>query len=193
MRLPLLCVLLALCGALSGGLAQAADGPGETARETYELPGRGSLLLDVPVDWQAVYVSPTPGVQPGLRFTPLEGAAFQLSVTIFWYDGLDRDITRPETLRELLGQVGEQSLALVSGQALDLEAFDGAQGQGYLFRLSDPDPAEGDYPHLTQGVLALEGVVLAFTLLHQTPDSAEAAAALAMLRGARLRARPRGV
>lgn len=170
----------------------AAGTAAGTGTERYDIPGHGTLALEVPVDWQAVYVLPSPEAMPGLRFAPLEGEAFQLSVSVFWHDGLDRDITEPEAVRELLRQVGEAVLAFAPGQSLELRPLDGAV-HGWAFALEDPEPGEGGYPNLRQGALVLGDLVLAFTLLTRGPDAPEAEAALEMLLGARLLSAPRGI
>lgn len=183
----LLCLTLALAWMAPAAHATATDA------EEYTLPGRGTLVLEVPVAWQAVYVLPTPTSSPTIHFTPVDGNAFRLTVSVHWYEGLDRDITRPDYLRELVQKVGEESLKMVPGQTLEVRKMEGAEQGGYLFSLVDAAAPADEYPYLTQGALALGKVVLAFTLLTRDSPSSAGEAALAMLRTARLRAPGKGV
>lgn len=167
--------------------------PGKLGTEEYRIPGRGSLQLTVPVAWQVLYILREPEGPPTLRFSPLDGDAFQLFVTPYWHDGLDRDITSGDAVRALVTGVGQETLKLSRDQKLVIEPFSGAATPGYFFNLEDRDAPAEEFRFVTQGALVVGDVVLTFTLLTHERASGAYDAAFALLRGARLVTPTKGV
>src|SRR3990172_4118220 len=127
---------LVLILAFAGNCLDA--GPVDSAVEDYPVPGHGWLRLLVPAEWQVQYVyvddASTP---PTFYVTPLEGSDFELTVTVYWHDGLDRNITSAEALRERVQKAGEEALQAATDQELKIKAIEGAKQPGFLYDLSD--------------------------------------------------------
>jgi hypothetical protein len=174
--------LLALCiGILHAGWCSAAN----TSTENYPLPGHGQLRLKVPQDWQVKYVYTEDGrTPPSLHVFPLEGDAFEMTITVYWHDGLDEDIASAESLLRRVQQAGAaaQASAGLHAQALDIQKFTGSNRRGFFYDLKDPSAADGDYAYLTQGAFSTGQIVLAFTILTHEQASPGRAACLEFLR-----------
>jgi hypothetical protein len=68
--------------------------------------------------------------------------------------------------------------------ALPLVEFAGASGIGYYFSATDKAPAPGDFKHLTEGMLQVDDLTLAFTTLTNDGQERARAAALDMMKSA---------
>lgn len=182
--LILLCTLL-LCN-------QTAFAEAETAREEYEIPNHGILVMDVPVGWQATFYQPENDGFPIISFFPFEDSErfkgtenFQLSVAVFWTDSALRDLTAPENLRKFVENVGDSVLEQSDQDTLELKEIVGHSGIGYLFDLSDEDTDDDEFKYLTQGALAVGNVVVVFSLFTREIHETLRAQTLEMLKTAR--------
>ena len=133
--------------------------------EEYDIPGHGTLIMDVPVKWQAKFFQPEDDGFPIISFYPFEGPkTFQLSVGIFWSNEALRDLSDPHNLRRFVEGVGQNVLEQADQDTLELKEIVGDSGVGYLFDLTDMEAGEGEYPYLTQGALSVGNVVVVFSL-----------------------------
>ena len=136
-----------------------------TGREEYEIPEHGTLIMDVPVEWQAKFYQPEDDGFPVISFYPFEGPpTFQLSVGVFWSNEALRDLTDPHNLRRFVEGVGQKVLEQADQEKLELEEIVGHSGIGYLFDLTDSGAGEGEYQYLTQGALGVGNIVVVFSL-----------------------------
>jgi hypothetical protein len=69
-------------------------------------------------------------------------------------------------------------------KSLPLKALTGPSGSGYYFVATDRAPALGEWKYLTQGIIRVDDIVLAFTILTNDGQEATVTAALGMLRHA---------
>lgn len=171
-----------------------------TSREEYEIPDHGSLLLNVPRAWQAIFYQPANNGFPIISFFPYTGSenfsgdeVFQLSIAVFWTQSVLHDLTDPKNLRQFVESVGRNVLKQSDQDTLELKEFAGQSGTGYLFNLTDSDAGAGEYTHLTQGALAVGDVVVVFALLTRANHDALRAITLAMLKTAQQDANRRSV
>jgi len=162
----------------------AADGY-VLERQEYDVFAHGRVVMQVPGDWQTEYVTYNDLTPPTLHVTDENDPTFDMSVTVYWHDGLDRTLVSAEALRTLVERVGHETLALSLQKHLKVEAIKGLRQPGFLFNLSDSQAREGEYHFVTQGAMAVGNLVLAFTLLTEQRPSAEWSACLEMLKSAR--------
>jgi hypothetical protein len=170
------CLMLAVITA-----AVAATG----ADEAYPLPGRGKLRAFVPEDWQVRYVyTEDHTISPTLHVFPLEGKSFEMTVTVYWHDGLDEDIYSAESLLRRVQQAAEATRvdAGLGDRPPDIQRFEGLRRPGFLYDLHDQSAGDGEFENLTQGAFVSGRLVLAFTLLTQTRSSPERERCLDFLR-----------
>lgn len=154
--LPLLLIIL---------IARPVAADNHTGLEEYDIPEHGTLLMDVPVEWQATFYQPEDDGFPIISFYPFEGPkTFQLSVGVFWSNEALRDLTDPHNLRRFVEGVGQNVLEQSDQDKLELEEIVGHSGIGYLFDLTDKEAGEGEYQYLTQGALGVGNIVIVFSL-----------------------------
>ncbi len=162
--------------------ARAADGE----LRAWAVPGRGKLEMVVPADW---YDEPrkTPDGLPVRRFFDQLGARppFDMTLTIAWSVGKEASYKDPQRLRAFVAQSAEEVASAATEKRFLLREIAGTGGPGYYFHATLQSPAVGRSPHLTQGALVVDELLLAFTILTSEPKSPAIEQALAMLRTAK--------
>ena len=68
--------------------------------------------------------------------------------------------------------------------ALPIQEFKGTEGRGFYFSATDRAPVPGEYKYLTQGIIRVGEIALAFTVLTNDGQEAVVKAALAVLQTA---------
>lgn len=152
----------------------------------YPLADRGTLVLAVPGGWEESIGRRDALTPPTIQYRPAAGAPFRVLVTPIW--PMKQEMALPAA-REMRQSVLKAAEAL-KGQALEksFEAIElkGPAASGYYFRATDRAPKPGEFKYLAQGMLALGELRVTFTILTNDGQQAAVAAALEMLRNARL-------
>lgn len=166
---------------VAAGTASAAD-----LTRSYALGDRGTLELQVPAAWQDM-VERTQGLPPTIRFSAREGAQFEVMLTPTWALAPDAKMPGKEEIRAGV-QRGANSAARQSVErVIEVKELKGRQGDGYYFSATDRRPKRDEYKYLTQGVIAVGDLRLAFTILTNDGQEQVVKDALAMVAGARHR------
>lgn len=162
-----------------------AASPAGADERSYPLADRGRFQLDVPAAWKDEVQRPRPDLPPTLRFTPRQGAAFEVLVTPIWRMRADAPPVTKETLRQSV----EQSIGPVRSSAVEktipVLELNGASGPGYYFKVTDRASKPDEYKYMSQGMLKVAELTVTFTILTNDGQEAVAKEALAMLAGAR--------
>ena len=154
--------------------AIAADGE----KKAFPLPDNSKLELTIPSGWKDELKEKT------IAFSPREGAPFQVAVAPVARQrsgaGADTTIKMRHSVQQAADKIKPSALE----EYLTVEQLAGAPGPGYYFSATDRDPKPGEFKHLTQGMLLVGDVVVAFSIF--TNDGQEKAKdeALAMLKSA---------
>jgi hypothetical protein len=175
---------LALLIAMSSA-ALAAD----TLTKRYPLPDKSSLQLVVPASWKDEVRQPQAGAPPTIVLTPRQGAGFQVLVTPIWRPRPDMPLATREQLRASVQRVADDTKSQALESTLPLVEFAGASGSGYYFSATDKAPAPGDFKYMTEGMLQVDDLIVAFTMLANEGEQQVRAAALEMMKSA-ARAQP---
>src|SRR3989442_11209563 len=97
----------------------------------------------------------------------------------------DPDHGRPEAIRALVDEVGSRLLDQAVETEIILKEIKGPRAEGYVFMLTDRAPAEEEWKYMTVGAVGVEGLLLSFTILSNSPDSGERDQALRMIEQSR--------
>lgn len=195
-RLRVCAGMLVAALATASGVAAANEAAAlaDAVAEDYPVPRHGELRLQVPAQWQVKYLYTEDGrVAPTFRVYPLEGSEFDMSMTVYWHDGMDQDITSAESLRARVEQAGAEAKRSSTDRHLAVVPLAGAPGPGFLYDLEDATAAAEDYRYLTQGALAVGQLVVVFTILTDERPSPHRDACLEFLRSLRHIHAPHGV
>lgn len=173
LRIPLAAMAIALCLPV---LAEELRVP---------LPGRDDLVIDLPAEWRAQVRRPHAELPPSVAISSPDAAALQMLITPIWPAG---STPKPPTADELRAQA-QAGAAHARPRAVEAELplrDLGASGKtGYYFSATDRAPEPGGYKYLTQGVLGMNELRVAFTVLANGQREEPTAQALELLRSLR--------
>ncbi|HKR58661.1 MAG TPA: hypothetical protein VJS64_02920 [Pyrinomonadaceae bacterium] len=148
---------------------------------TLSVADRGTLVLFSPRAW----VQQTNQSPPSIRFSNSSGQKFVVFITAQWSPTQDSSFNSPVRLHALI----EDTAAKISPQAVErtipIDEINGTDGRGYYFSATDKAPAPDEYKYLTQGALAVDDLLLRFTVLTNETESSVVNDALNMVRSAR--------
>jgi len=166
---------------IAAGEASAED---YTTR-SYNLPGHGSIELQVPQTWRDELRQPADGHPPTIIFTPQSGASFQVLVTPVY--SMRQGVTMPQPA-DIRAKV-KRSAVSARGQAvekhIEVRELQGPSATGYYFSATDRAAKAGEYRYMTQGMLRVGKVAPVFTVLTEEKGNKAVAESLTMLRSAR--------
>ena len=178
---------LALLGlSLAAATAIAADGE----KKAFALPDNSKLELAIPAGWkdevkanQASKGSKGPATTT-VALTPRDGPPFEVSVTPVARQKPGASTDTAIRMRHSVQQGADKVKPTAIEHYLAVEQLPGAPGPGYYFSATDREPKPSEFKHLTQGMLLVGDVVVAFSILTNDSQEKVREQALAMLKSA---------
>jgi hypothetical protein len=161
---------LAILLALAGSPAIPASPP-----QHFAWPGHGELLLNVPDQWRSGLQQAPGGLPPTIWLSPRSGAPFMVQITPITE-------TAPDKIRTMVATAARSAEPQSVERSLTLRDLVGPNGRGYYFFATDKAPAPGEWKYLTQGATRTGAIALAFTILTNDGQEADAKAALEVIR-----------
>lgn len=155
-----------------------------TGFRSYQLTQHGTLQLSVPRSWNDQMKPRQQGAPPTLLFTPERGNSFDMRVTPIWPPKPDAAMPDSEAIKRYVSKAAEDAKAQAAETSIPIQEIQGTTGSGYYFAITDRAPKPDEFKYMTQGMLRVGNLVLAFTLLSN--DGAETAVkdALTMFKSA---------
>lgn len=145
------------------------------------LPGHGQLELIVPPSWHIeVRNSPTP-LPPTIV---LSGLSFQILVTVVWPLPEGVRVASVATIREQVISAARAASLRSAETKLSIQEIHGTGSRGYYFAATDSAPRPGEFKYLTQGIVHLDNLNLAFTILTNDAHASAVQAGLEAMRTA---------
>jgi hypothetical protein len=173
----LTCLLVSLATAAS---AIAAEGE----KKVFALPDNSKLELTIPAGWKDE-VKTTQGQKAStVALTPREGAPFQVHLTPVARQKQGASADTAIKMRLSVQQGADKVKPSAMEHYLPVEQLTGAPGPGYYFSATDREPKPGEFKYLTQGMLLVGDVVVAFSILTNDAQEKVRDQALAMLKSA---------
>jgi hypothetical protein len=177
-KAPISCLVLLL-----PALSLAADGAPPV--RAYDVPGHGRLEFSVPEAWKEEIDRPPGDLPPTIEFSPAVGNDFSVQITPLFSPAGDPDYNRPEKIRPLLEGIGRKQLESSVEKKITLKKIKGAAAAGYSFTLTDRAPKQDEWTYLTQGAVGVGDLLVSFTILTNSLDSAELRQALHLIESCR--------
>ena len=153
--------ILSLGLVLSTASAQTIN----TSGRRYALPDNGFFVAQVPSDWKDQLQQPPNRQPPTIVFSPGSGKSFQVLMTVIWPMPKDRSPLSRDELRSLVERSAQQAKSQAVESELPVKEFQGRSGPGFYFSATDRAPKPGEYKFLTQGVMRVGQLSVAFTIL----------------------------
>ena len=148
------------------------------------VPGAGTLRFAVPQGWDVQAHSAMQGAVD-LNLGPASGPRAKVLVTGTVQKGAS-ELKSTSDIKRAVKAMGEALLSGSVEKRLELTRLDGRSGAGFFYSLTDKrtELPEGEFRHMTQGIVAIGPLRLAFTVLSDQPDSAAQKVTLDLLRTA---------
>jgi hypothetical protein len=129
------------------------------------LPNRGAVVLVVPQGWKEQINRPYPDAPPTITLTPAGNTSFQVLVTPIWPANASVPKATAQALRSQVGSAAAAAKAQAVESDLPVLELAGPNVFGSYFSATDRAPKPGEYKNLTQGLLSLSELRVAFTVL----------------------------
>jgi hypothetical protein len=161
-----------------GVIAIAAE---QTKDRRYPLPGHGIFQMKVPASWKDEVKQPANDLPPTITLRPASGDQFQVIITPFWKTSEDAPALNDYSARRMVQRAADAAQPNAVEKNLKIIEVQGSSGHGYYFSATDKAPEPGSYKFLTQGILRVGELAVAFTILTKDGQKEVDSAALTML------------
>ncbi|MBI2819872.1 MAG: hypothetical protein HYX73_07825 [Acidobacteria bacterium] len=155
----------------------------ETVARSYPVPEHGTIEFKIPSSWKDQIQQLKGALPPTITWSQKSGAAFRILVAVGWQDQeADARLTEAE-----LKQRVDQAMAAresPSENELRLQELKGLSARGYYFSATARAPKPGEHKYLTQGIVLVDELIVAFTIFTNDGQEGIAADALAAIRSA---------
>lgn len=146
----------------------------------YTLPGHGVISLQMPNTWVDHIQRASIGQPSTILFNPRAGEKFEIFFSPIWKrPGAAADFASAESVKKLVQTSAESAAAVALEKELPVKSLDGPLS-GFYFSATDKSPKPEGYKYMTQGAVAVDGIVATFTILTDTKDSEATREALKM-------------
>jgi hypothetical protein len=150
----------------------------------FELPDHGTLTLIVPDGWMDKVNHPANRLPPTMLLRPGAAGSGEVLITAVWPIPPATKISDEATLRSEVAVAAKKAASQSVEGTLSLQDLKGIEGRGFYFSATDRAPSPGEYKYLTQGIVRVGEIALAFTILTNDGQEAVVKAALEMLQTA---------
>ena len=166
-------------------LAIGIAGPAAAGDLRIPLPNHRFLLLTVPDTWKEQVRRASPELPPTVALSPKSGTDFHVLLTPGW---VPKSAPQPtaQSLRLQVSSVADAAKSQAVETNLPILEFVSPHGIASYFSATDRAPKPGEYKNLTQGILAIAELRVAFTILSNGNRAAILDPALAVIRSIRL-------
>jgi len=165
-------------------VGSAANAAASASPQSFKLPGHGELRLRVPDSWAAVVSQPSENLPPTIVLKAKSGQPFQIMVTPVWAVAGSGSLPGLAEVKQEVGTAAKEAAPHSVEGTLPLQELSGASNHGYFFKATDRAPKVGEFKYLTQGIVCLGEINLAFTILTNDGQDSVIKAALDALREA---------
>jgi hypothetical protein len=162
---------------LGAALALACALPAFAEREArIGLPNRGALLIKLPDGWREEVARPDPASPPAILVTPEAGTAFKMLLQPNWPKDGKGKLPDPAAIREVLTAGSKAAASVAVEKTISIQDLRAPMVAGSYYSITDRAPEPGDYKHISQGMVRVGNIVVAFQVLNNgDPKVLEAA------------------
>jgi hypothetical protein len=157
------------------------------APQSFQLADHGTLTLPIPAGWSGELKPSANALPPTIRVTATAG---EVVITPVWPIAPANLKLDEAALRAKVAEAAKQTEPHSTEGALALHDLKTPGGRGFYYAATDRAPKPGEYKYLTQGMIPVGAIALAFTVVSNDQDGKTARAALDMLKSAALRRVP---
>lgn len=142
-------------------------------------------MLSSPVAWSHQISQAPEEIAPTIRFSGAAGQKFKVVISAFWSPKSDSSYNSSTKVRSLVDDTAGELKPRLVEKDIPILALPGGSGPGYYFSATDKNPGPNEYKYLTQGAIAVDDLLLTFTVLTKEKRSPMINRAFEILRSAR--------
>ncbi len=159
----------------------------EVTVRSYPLPEHGTFQVKVPASWKDSVAQPGGALPSTITFAPKAGAPFEILVTPLWLAQPDLKMPTADEIKVKLQRGADEVAKRAVEKTIEVKPLKGSTNIGYYFAATDRAPKPGEFKFLNQGIVAVEDLLVSFTILTNDGQDAVVTAALSMLSAAEKR------
>jgi hypothetical protein len=173
------CFGIGLLALLSVEVARAQ----QTVARSYPVPEHGTIEFKIPSSWKDQMQQLKGTLPPTITWSQKTGPAFRTLVVVGWQE---QEASARLTEAELKQRVDATMAARKSQSANEprLQELNGPSARGYYFSATDHAPRPAEHKYLSQGIVLVDDLIVAFTIFTNDGQEGIVAAALAAIRSA---------
>lgn len=158
----------------------------------YEVPGHGSLYLNVPSEWTDTVNYQDEALPPTIVLTPEKGDDFKILITPLWHEKGDPEFNSKNNLMDGIDITGRKLLEQSVESELKIKEIQGDQAYGYYFILTDKslvgkERSAGNYKYLFNSFMGVGDLLVLVTAVYHEPDDVFNEKVITMLEGIKLK------
>lgn len=153
------------------------------------LPSGDELWLAIPDAWNQKFEAPDKNTPRSVWLSQRQGPTFNVFITPLTGTPMAAALTDGNKLKAVVTAASRDALAQSVEMSLQVHDLTGNNVHGAYFSATDKAPKPNEWKYLTQGMVDIDGVPFAFTILTNNGQEAIAKTALELIRTASLHAR----
>lgn len=157
--------------------------------ENFALPDDREIQLQAPKIWNYQLKRSDENTPPVLTYHVIDkerNDIFQLNISLLWSNTYELNINSNEAVKQLAIDSAQNILPYSDEDKIDLITFEGQQGKGYYYELTDSNAAPHEYQYLLQGTVKLDGMVLIYSLFANETNSILQEATINIIKSAKI-------
>lgn len=159
----------------------------EVLTRSYSLPNHGIFVLKVPASWKDEITQPSSALPHTITLSATTGNQFRVMLTPVWPARPDVKPPTAEELRTAVRQMADSALLQSVEETIEVKPLKGAAHHGYYFTATDSAPLPDEFKYMNQGIIAINDLRVAFTVLTNDGQEAIVKEALSLLLSAQRR------
>jgi hypothetical protein len=148
------------------------------------LPGGDELWLDIPAAWNQKLESPDKNTPVSVWLSGSQGSTFNVLITPLSGTAMSVAMADDNKMRAIVTSAARNALAKSVEMTIPVHELTSTDVHGFYYVATDRAPKSDEWKYLTQGMINVDGVPFAFTILTNDGQEAIAKAALELIRTA---------
>jgi hypothetical protein len=148
------------------------------------LPGGDQLWVTIPAAWNQKFEAPDKNTPPSLWLTARQGPTFNVLMSPLSGTAMGSAMSDDNKLHTIVASIARNTLSQSVEMAIPVQVLTGPHVHGYYIFATDRAPKPHEWKYLTQGLINIDGVPFAFTILTNDGQEAVAKAAMDLIRNA---------
>ena len=137
----------------------------ELELRSFSISDQGTLEVMVPNSWNDSEIQTSGEEPPTIMFAPETGAQFRVAISLVLVTNPNGKLPTSDEIRSSVKNSAERLEPQSIEKHLEVKKFTGSANIGFYYSATDPAPKPDEYKYLSQGMLLVKDILIAFTIL----------------------------